>query len=376
MSDTDRRIHRSEAVLVRSWVISFAVLALLLTGCSSGPPQQSAASDALVIALSDEPTNLNPIFGDLYGSIYGDHWPIFSSLLDYDQQLELTPDLAAALPEVGTDGLSVTVPLREGVRWHDGTPFTAADVVFTYRALLDPAVATGLRDDLFDSLASVDAVDPPTVRFGLSRLDPAFTDKLTLGIVPEHVLAGQDLCGPSGSGKSTLARILALLERPDAGEVVLDGEPVRDTGLALARERRLRVALLWQSPRLAADPRLGVGRLVEEPLRSGGRRHRPTPAELGARVKDVCERVGLGPELLERFPHEVSEGQLQRACLARALITEPSYLICDELTSMLDVSTQAALLEVIVDDLRDRDTGVLLITHDRVLAHHWCDRIV
>lgn len=192
------------------------------------------------------------------------------------------------------------------------------------------------------------------------------------------VAAGQRVavCGPSGSGKSTLARVLALLERPDAGHVVLDGEPVRDAGLALPRELRLRVALLWQSPRLAADPRLNVGRLIGEPLRSGGRRYRPTPAELDARVEHVCERVGLSSELLERLPHEISEGQLQRACLARALITRPRYLICDELTSMLDVSTQAALLEVIADEARDRAAGVLLITHDRLLAEHWCDRIV
>ncbi|MGH3695573.1 MAG: ABC transporter substrate-binding protein [Pseudonocardiaceae bacterium] len=146
-----------------------------------------------MIALSDEPTNLNPIFGDLYGSIYGDHWPIFSSLLDYNQQLELTPDLAAALPEVSPDGLTVTLALHDGVRWHDGEPLTAQDVVFTYRAFLNPAVATTLRDELYDTLASVDAVGERTVRFGLSRVDPAFLDKLTLGIVPEHVLAGQDL---------------------------------------------------------------------------------------------------------------------------------------------------------------------------------------
>ncbi len=122
------------------------------------------------------------------------------------------------------------------------------------------------------------------------------------------------------------------------------------------------MALLWQSPRLAADPRLRVGRLVSEPLRSGGRRHRPAPDELEARVERVGARVELSPELLERFPHEVSEGQLQRACLARALNTEPGYLICDELTSMLDVSTQAGLLEVIAQDVHDRGTGVLLIT--------------
>ncbi len=179
--------------MLRAWGLPLAVLTLILTGCSSASPQQGTASDTLVVALSDEPTNLNPIFGDLYGSIYGDHWPIFSSLLDYDQQLELTPDLAAAPPEVSADGLTVTVPLRDGVRWHDGEPFAADDVVFTYQAFLDPAVATGLRDELYDSLSVVEAVDERTVRFTLSRVDPAFPDKLTLGIVPEHVLAEQDL---------------------------------------------------------------------------------------------------------------------------------------------------------------------------------------
>lgn len=166
---------------------------MVAAGCSGSPAGQDSASDALVIALSDEPSNLNPIFGDLYGSIYGDHWPIFSSLLDYDEQVQLEPDLATALPQVSADGRTVTIGLRDDVQWHDGEPFTAEDVVFTYEAFLDPAVATGLRDELYDSLESVRALDEQTVEFRLSRMDPAFPDKLTLGIVPEHVLAGQDL---------------------------------------------------------------------------------------------------------------------------------------------------------------------------------------
>ncbi len=209
-------------------------------------------------------------------------------------------------------------------------------------------------------------------RYGCGADARTVLDGVNLAVAPGERVA---VCGPSGSGKSTLARVLALLERPDAGRIDLDGQPVRSAGLAAARELRLRVALLWQSPRLATDPRLRIDGLVAEPLRSGGRRHRPNPAELDARVTDVCARVGLAPELYERFPHEVSEGQLQRACLARALITAPRYLICDELTSMLDVSTQAGLLEVIADEARDRDAGVLLITHDRLLAEHWCDRV-
>ncbi|MGH3917169.1 MAG: ABC transporter ATP-binding protein [Pseudonocardiaceae bacterium] len=184
------------------------------------------------------------------------------------------------------------------------------------------------------------------------------------------------LRGPSGSGKSTLARALALLERPDAGHVELDGEPVHHAGLRLARTVRQRVALLWQSPRTAADPRLTLAQLVAEPLCSGGRRRRPPPGELAAAVALRCEQVGLTGELRERYPHEVSEGQLQRACLARALIARPRYLICDEPTSMLDVSTQAALLETVAEEQRGQDLGVLLITQDQTLAAHWCDRTI
>ena len=104
--------------------------------------------------------------------------------------------------------------------------------------------------------------------------------RVSLDVRPgEHVA----LCGPSGSGKSTLARIVALLDPPEEGEVVLDGEPIRATGLRLVpRDVRQQVALLWQSPRTAADPRLALAALVTEPLCSGGRRHRPPRGLRGA----------------------------------------------------------------------------------------------
>lgn len=89
-----------------------------------------------------------------------------------------------------------------------------------------------------------------------------------------------------------------------------------------------------------------------------------------------AKRVGLTPDLLERRPFEVSEGQLQRACLARALIAAPRYLLCDEPTSMLDVSTQAALLAVIDERRADDGIGILLISHDRTLLTHWCDQVL
>jgi peptide/nickel transport system ATP-binding protein len=182
------------------------------------------------------------------------------------------------------------------------------------------------------------------------------------------------LVGPSGSGKSTLAQIIAMLVAPDGGMLTIDGDHVDAWGVRCSRELRHRVQLVFQAPRVAVDPRLRIGDAILEPLAASG----TLPASADERPQLLCNwatRVGLTADLLERFPHEVSEGQLQRACLARALVVRPRYLICDELSSMLDVSTQAALLQTIAAVQEQRDLGVLLITHDRVLADAWCDQI-
>ncbi len=182
------------------------------------------------------------------------------------------------------------------------------------------------------------------------------------------------LIGPSGSGKSTLAQIMALLLAPDSGSVTIDGEHVAAWGVSCNRELRRRVQLVWQAPRMAVDARLRIGDAILEPL-AASHLLPPMRAEQQALMASWAARVGLTEELVERFPHEVSEGQLQRACLARALILSPRYLICDELSSMLDVSTQASLLETITTIQHEQELGVLLITHDRVLADAWCDEI-
>ncbi len=162
-------------------------------GAGDEAAEQADGDQTLVIAVGGEPDNLNPIFGDIFGSIYGDHWPVFSSLYSYDGDLELQPDLAAADPQMSEDGTEVTVALRDDVSFHDGEPFDADDVVFTYESVLDEDVGTGLREMLYDSLESVEATGEHEVVFTLSRPDPAFVDKLTLGIVPEHLLAEEDL---------------------------------------------------------------------------------------------------------------------------------------------------------------------------------------
>lgn len=182
------------------------------------------------------------------------------------------------------------------------------------------------------------------------------------------------LVGPSGSGKSTLAQVMAMLLAPDSGSVVIDGDRVDVWGVRCRRTLRHRVQLVFQAPRMSVDPRIRVGEAILEPL-AASRMLPDSASERAALLAIWAQRVGLTDDLLERFPHEVSEGQLQRACLARALVVAPRYLVCDELSSMLDVSTQAALLEAIAAVQEERELGVVLITHDRVLADAWCGEI-
>lgn len=194
----------------------------------------------------------------------------------------------------------------------------------------------------------------------------------TLALAPGTRLG---LTGPSGCGKSTLAAVLALLLAPDTGRVVLDGDPITGHGLAVPKQLRRQVQLIWQSPRQATDPRLTLQQTILEPLAI----HRELPATAAEQWELTlgwATRLGLTPDLLRRYPHEVSDGQLQRACLARALILAPRYLLCDEPTSMLDVSTQAALLAAVAEQQQRSDLGILLITHDLAVAQHWCHEII
>ncbi|UBU17436.1 ABC transporter ATP-binding protein [Nonomuraea gerenzanensis] len=195
-----------------------------------------------------------------------------------------------------------------------------------------------------------------TVSFGRHRV----LEEASLSILPGEVLG---LAGPSGCGKSTLARVLALLLKPTAGTVTLDGDPV--TGWRHRAPRRTAIGLIFQQPRLAVDRRFTLFDVVAEPLRAAGR-----PLD---RARELADELGLTPELFGRRPHKVSDGQLQRACVARALTLEPRYLICDEMTTMLDASTQAHLVGRIEAYRERTGAGVLAISHDAELLHRWAD---
>ncbi|MEU3748360.1 MULTISPECIES: ABC transporter ATP-binding protein [Streptomyces] len=206
-----------------------------------------------------------------------------------------------------------------------------------------------------------------TVTAGYERRAPVFRGA-SLTVAPGESVG---LLGPSGCGKSTLARVAALLHRPDAGRLVLDGTEIRAWRHRAPRELRTAVGVVFQQPRTAADPRLTLAEIIAEPLRATGRR-----TEADARIAELAPAVGLTADLLTRRPHEVSDGQLQRACLARALTLRPRWLICDEMTAMLDASTTAALVAAVETYRAGSGAGLLAVGHDRVLLNHWCDRTV
>ncbi|MEV6692046.1 ATP-binding cassette domain-containing protein [Micromonospora sp. NPDC051196] len=206
------------------------------------------------------------------------------------------------------------------------------------------------------------------------QVSASYDQQRVLDRVDLHIAAGETvgLRGPSGSGKSTMARLLALLHRPDSGHVSIDGTPVTGTRHQVPVTVRTRVAILFQSPRAATDPRLTLADLIAEPLRATG----TPPEQVRERTAELADTVGLTADLLTRRPHAVSDGQLQRACLARSLVHRPSYLLCDEATAMLDASTQAHVAAVVRDFQGRHEAGVLVISHDPALLARWADRVV
>ncbi|MFC5749851.1 ABC transporter ATP-binding protein [Actinomadura rugatobispora] len=185
---------------------------------------------------------------------------------------------------------------------------------------------------------------------------------VSLTLEPGRVIGVQ---GPSGCGKSTLIRVLALLHPPRGGSVHLDGEPVRRFRYAAPAAQRRRVGVVFQHPRAAADPRHTLRRIVSA--------HLPPSAPDGE-TERLADLVGLTPDLLRRRPHEVSDGQLQRACLARTLGAGPRYLLCDEMTAMLDASSAATLVHLIRAQVRQDARAALMVSHDSALLESCCDQ--
>jgi len=176
--------------------------------------------------------------------------------------------------------------------------------------------------------------------------------------------------GESGSGKSTLGRIALALDRPDSGDVRLEGRSLFDISHRELRARRAHMQMIFQDPYGSLDPRHRVERIVAEPLAALGRASR---GERRAKVAASLEAVGLRASDARKYPHEFSGGQRQRIAIARALITRPKLVVADEPVSALDVSVQAQALNVMSDLQRDAGVTFLLISHDLGVVAHICE---
>ncbi len=162
------------------------------------------------------------------------------------------------------------------------------------------------------------------------------------------------ITGPSGYGKSTLSKILAGYIKPDEGQVLLNGKPLPDRGFSP-------VQMIHQQPEQAVNPRWKMRRILNECW---------TPDE------NTLQLMGIDKEWMDRWPSELSGGELQRFCIARILTPETKVLICDEISTMMDVITQAQIWELLLEISEKRELGLAVITHNMALAERVCDRVV
>lgn len=188
------------------------------------------------------------------------------------------------------------------------------------------------------------------ISFGYGRTQLLF-EGLNLTISPDERVA---LSAPSGFGKSTLCRLLAGYEQPYAGEILVDGGP-------LPRRGACPVQMIWQHPETAVDPRM---------------RMEQTLAEAGAVSQELLDSLGIQQRWLARYPHELSGGELQRFCIARAFAVKPRYLIADEVSTMLDAVTQAQIWQFLVSETHARGIGLVFVSHSAALTERVATRVV
>jgi dipeptide transport system ATP-binding protein len=204
------------------------------------------------------------------------------------------------------------------------------------------------------------------IRRGLFRppADLHAVGGISFAIEPGRTLA---VVGESGCGKSTLARMVALIEKPAAGSLVLDGVDAVQPPAGERRRLRQAVQLVFQNPYASLNPRKKIGAVLEAPLAI----NTDLPAAQRAeRARDMLAQVGLRPEHANRYPHMFSGGQRQRIAIARALMLQPRLLVADEPVSALDVSIQAQVLNLLADLQARHQLAYLFISHDLAVVRH------
>ena len=180
------------------------------------------------------------------------------------------------------------------------------------------------------------------------------------------------IVGESGSGKSTIAKMITHLESITEGSVFLRGRDITNVKGKELREIYRDIQMVFQMPMQSFDPRCTLGDGIGESLRNMGL----SRSETRRKVEELLKRCGLEKEYVDRYPHQVSGGQCQRAAIARALAVNPSILICDEATSALDVTVQKQILELLIELKQKENLSFILICHDLALVQAFCDRVL
>ena len=181
------------------------------------------------------------------------------------------------------------------------------------------------------------------------------------------------LVGESGCGKSTLGRTIIRLYEPTSGEVIFEGEDIAKKSRKEMRKLREEMQFIFQDPYSSLNPRMTVFNILAEPLIAHGKFKRGP--ELDAYVKNLMDRCGLPSYYCYRYPHQFSGGQRQRIGIARSLALDPSFIICDEPVSALDVSIQSQIINLMKDMQEEKNISYIFISHDLSVVKHISDRV-
>lgn len=181
------------------------------------------------------------------------------------------------------------------------------------------------------------------------------------------------IVGESGCGKSTLAKLITCMEMPDSGHIVFEGTNLTACRGRQLREKRRRIQMVFQQPQAAISPRMHIGTFLRVPLDNFG----IVPKQnVNSEIDRLLEMVQLPKSYRDKYPHEVSGGELQRIVIARAMAARPKLIICDEATSALDAAIQKDMIELLNDLKKESGVSYLFITHDLSLVNKISDRVM